>query len=67
MLVEFERNFLEKRFFTYSEIQADLAKYFSLFPELWAIITKIQEENLKGGMLMDLLMVKIKSSTAREK
>lgn len=66
-LVKFEKSFLEKRFFTYAELRAELSKYFVLFPEIWAIITKIQEDNLKGGMLLNLLVIKIKSCTTREK
>lgn len=63
MLLKFEKDFIQSRFFTYAGIHAELGKYFVLFPELWGIVTKIQEENLKGGMILELLFVKIKSST----
>ena len=43
LLIGLESKFLENKFFTYAMIQVELFKYFSLFPELWAIITKIQE------------------------
>lgn len=63
LLVQFEKDFLENRFFTYAGIHAELGKYYILFPEIWAIITRIEEENLRGGMILELLYAKVNSST----
>jgi hypothetical protein len=41
LLIQFEKDFLENRFFTYAGIHAELGKYYILFPEIWAIINKI--------------------------
>ena len=52
IILKIEERFLENRSFTYGELFSDLTDYFLLFPELFILLSKIQEDRLRGGMIL---------------
>lgn len=61
LILGIEQQYISNRFFTYANIQADLNLYLVLLPELTALVTKIMQDEIKGGQLLELLYSKLNS------
>lgn len=55
VILGIEQLYINNRFFTYANIQAQLNVYLVLLPKLTELITKIMQDDIKGGQLLELL------------
>jgi hypothetical protein len=43
LILDIEQDYLEKRLFTYANLQADLNKYLVLLPDLTSLVAKVEQ------------------------
>ncbi|KRX02900.1 hypothetical protein PPERSA_04103 [Pseudocohnilembus persalinus] len=57
-IISIEKNFLKERVFTIASLRIKLSDDLEIIPDLYQLIEKINDNNIKGGQLLDLVFNK---------